>query len=61
MGFGKTDTDQDRKASAHLTAFTVVFDFIQDCLIGQKTVVLLASLRLLQIQESEKHGFDNPE
>ena len=47
MGFGKTDTDQDRKAFAHLKAFTVVFDFIQDCLIGQKTVVLLASLRLL--------------
>ena len=27
----KTDTDQDRKAHAHLKAFTVVLDFIQDC------------------------------
>lgn len=57
----KTDTDQDRKASAHLTAFTAVLDFIQDCVIGQKKVVLLASLRLLYIQELEKNGFANPE
>ena len=57
----KTDTDQDRKAHAHLKAFTVVLDFIQDCVIGQNKVVLLASLRRLYIQELEKNGFPNPE
>lgn len=57
----KTDTDQDRKASAHLKAFTAVLDYIQDCIIGQKKVVLLTSLRLLYIQELQKNGFANPE
>ena len=57
----KTDTDQDRKAHAHLKAFTVVLDFIQDCVIGQNKVVLLASLRRLYTQELEKNGFPNPE
>ena len=57
----KTDTDQDRKASAHLKAFTAVLDYIQDCIIEQTKVVLLASLRVLYIQELEKNGFANPE
>lgn len=57
----KTDTDQDGKASAHLNAFTAVLDYIQDCIIEQKKVVLLESLRLLYIQEMEKNGFANPE
>ena len=57
----KTDTTQDRKAHTHLKAFTVVLDFIQDCVIGQNEVVLLASLRLLYIQELQKNGFANPE
>ena len=40
-----------------------MLDFIQDCVIGQNEVVLLASLRLLYIyiQELEKNGFANPE
>ena len=57
----KTDTDQDRKTHAHLKTFTFVLDFIQDCVIGQNEVVLLASLRLLYIQELEKNGFANQE
>lgn len=67
----KTDTDQDRKASAHLKCAhlkcasahlkSAVLDYIQDCIIGQKKVVLLTSLRLLYIQELEKNGFANPE
>ena len=56
----KTDTDQDYKAHAHLKAFTIVLDFIQDCVIWQNKVVLLASLRHLYIQELEKNGFTNP-
>ena len=28
----KTDTDQERNKSAHLKEFTVVLDFIQDCI-----------------------------
>ena len=59
--FEQSESDQDRKASAHLKAFTAVFDFLQDCVIGQKKVVLLSSLRLLYIQELEKNGFANPE
>ena len=38
-----------------------MLDFIQDCVIGQKKVVLLASLCLLYIQDLEKNGFANPE
>ena len=38
-----------------------MLDFLQDCVIGQKKVVLLSSLRLLYIQELEKNGFANPE
>jgi len=57
----KADTEPDRKASAHLKAFTAVLDYIQDCIIGQKKVVLLASLHLFYIQELEKNGFANPE
>lgn len=59
--FEQSESDQDRKASAHLKAFTAVLDFLQDCVIGQKKVVLLSSLRLLYIQELEKNGFANPE
>lgn len=57
----KTETDQDRKASAHLKAFTAVLDFIQDSVIEQRKVVLLSSLRLLYVQELEQNGFTNPE
>ncbi|KAK3700755.1 hypothetical protein QZH41_010937 [Actinostola sp. cb2023] len=56
-----TDTEQDRKASAHLKAFNIVLDFIQDSVIEQKEVVQLASLRILYIQELERNGFPNPE
>ena len=38
-----------------------MLDFLQDCVIGQKKVVLFSSLRLLYIQELEKNGFANPE
>ena len=47
--FEQSESDQDRKASAHRKAFTAVLDFLQDCVIGQKKVVLLSSLRLLYI------------
>ena len=57
----KTDTYQDHKVSAHLKAFTAVLDYIQDCITEQQKVVLLASLRVLYIQELEKNGFPNPE
>ena len=57
----KTETDQERKASVHRQAFTAVLDFIQDSVIGQKKVVLLASLRLIYIQELERNGFPNAE
>lgn len=55
------DTDQDRKAAAHMKAFTAVLDFIQDQVIEQKEVVQLASLRLHYVQELERNGFPNPE
>lgn len=55
------DTDQDRKAAAHLKAFNAVLDFIQDRVIGKMEIVRLASLRLLYIQELERSGFPNPE
>ena len=54
---GKTGIDQDRKASAHLKAFTAVLDYIEDCIIEQKKVELLASLPFLYIQELVKNGF----
>ena len=38
-----------------------MLDFIQDCVIGQNKVVLLASPRRLYTQELEKNGFPNPE
>ena len=57
----KTETDQERKASAHRQAFAVVLDFIQDSVIGQKKVVLLASLRLIYIKELERNAFPNAE
>ena len=53
------DTQHDHKAVAHLKAFNVVLDFIQDRVIGQKEVVQLSSLRLLYIQELENSGFPN--
>lgn len=56
-----TDTEQNRKAAAHLKAFTAVLDFIQDLVIRQNKVVQLVSLRLLYIQELERNGFPNPE
>ncbi len=55
------DTEQDRKAAAHLKAFTAVLDFIKDLELGQKEVVQLASLHLLYVQELERNGFPNPE
>ena len=57
----KTETHQERKASAHRRAFAVVLDFIQDSVIGQKKVVLLASLRLSYIKELERNAFPNAE
>ena len=57
----KTETDQEHKASAHRQAFAVVLDFIQDSVIGQKKVVLLASLRLIYIKELERNAFPNAE
>ena len=52
-----TDSDQ---AAAQLMAFNAVLEFLQTRVIVQKEVVKLASLRLLYIQELEKHGFPNP-
>ena len=62
MNCEKTDTDQNLKASAHLKAFNAhaVLDYIKDCVIAQKNVVLLASLRLLYVQDLKKNGFANP-
>ena len=57
----KTETDQEHKASMHRQAFAVVLDFIQDSVIGQKKVVLLASLRLIYIKELKRNGFLNAE
>lgn len=57
----KIETEQDRKATAHLNALTTVIDYIQDCVIGENKVVQLASLRLLYIQELERSGFGNSE
>lgn len=45
----------------HRQAFTAVLDFIQESVIGQKKVVLLASLRLIYIQELERNGCPNAE
>ena len=52
-------TEQARKAAAHLKAFNVVLDVIEDQVIGENKVMRLSSLRLIYTQELERNDFLN--
>ena len=55
------DEKQNDRAAAREKALSVVVDFIKSTVVGRKTFVKLATLRLMYVEELEKSGFPSPE